>query len=144
MIIIKSIAIGKDVRIGFVKSGNIVPQAMTLRSIEIGRPKLYQAMDAVFAAMKKATGIISEKAEGNVQKVQCNYTQDNELCSYILSGEAKIELTKMKYKTEAIDDFNWPGLTKAVLAALEEAEQYIVGNRAQMKLDFQRADNHDE
>lgn len=77
MIIIKSIAIGKDVRIGFVKSGNIVPQAMTLRSIEIGRPKLYQAMDAVFAA-------------------------------------------------------------------LEEAEQYIVGNRAQMKLDFQRADNHDE
>lgn len=64
MIIIKSIAIGKDVRIGFIKSGNIVPQAMTLRSIEIGRPKLYQAMDTVFAAMKKSYGHHQRKSRG--------------------------------------------------------------------------------
>jgi len=141
MIIHKIHVTSKMVRIGYIENIETAPRAYTLKSAELDRPELYDAMTNVFETLADGNQcFIAAGCQGIIEDITVKYNRDNSVACYILSGAMKGEdEVHAKFQTEKIYTQYQQGLNDAVYTAIKEAELFVRDKRAQMTLEIEAA-----
>lgn len=138
MIINKIHVSSNVVRIGYIENEKEVPREYTLKSNELARPELYDAMQNIFTTMANSENCFAAGCYGDIEDITIKYNRENRVDNYVLSGTMYSDDGLVAaFKTGKIHVKCRTDLDIAVRSAVKEAELFIQGKRAQMTLDIE-------
>lgn len=126
----------KNIQIGYIQDeAGMTPRSYVLKSVELGRPEFYEAMENIFKVLSRMNGSFAIGCEGTVETVRLKYNGVNQVQQFMLSGRMYGEnIMLVTFDTEPIIFEPMQSLSRAVYSVVKEAERYIKGERAQMTL----------
>ena len=74
------------VRIGYGKNEDEIPQEYTLKSNELARPELYDAMQNIFTTRANSENCFAAGCYGDIEDITIKYNRENRVDNYVLSG----------------------------------------------------------